>query len=211
MMFNEGAEIYTSDGQKLGHMAQVILNPHTKMVTHIVVHKGHFFFSNKVIPVKDIQQTLADRVTLHPGAQTDAYPDYVETHFLPLVGNEEVAGKLASPVLWYPPLEMMVYNPMSYEDLYIVSETRNIPTDSKALAIGSKVITSDGKHAGQVQEVFMESTTQLASHILVSKGVLLPAEKLVPTLWIQEIEGSEIHLGVDGAMLMSVPDYNRRD
>ena len=211
MKFNDGAEVFDADGKTLGELGQVVLNPHTWEVTDIVVHKGVFFTTDKVIPVGDIQQTLEDRVILLESARGDTYPDYVETEFIPLVGDDEAAAELPSPVLWYPPFGMVVYNPMKSPAPYVVHGTKNIPSGTQALAIGSKVITSDGKHAGHVQEVFMDSTTNLSSHILVSKGLLLPGEKLVPTNWIKEIDGSEIYLAVGEKMLMSLPDYNRRE
>ena len=209
MKFNDGVEVYTADGKKLGHLARVILNPHTKQVTDIVVHKGTFFTSDKVIPVKDIQQTLADRVTLQHEARTDAYPDFLESHFVPLIGDDATAN-VPAPVLWYPPLGMMVYNPMFNEPSYMVRETENIPAGTEALAIGSKVITHDGKLAGHVEEVFMESSSKEASHILVSKGPL-PSEKLVPTGWIKIIDRDQVELVVVYDLLMSLPDYNRSE
>jgi sporulation protein YlmC with PRC-barrel domain len=209
MKFNDGAEVYTADGKKLGHLGQVILNSHTKQVTNIVVHKGIVFTSDKVIPVKDIQQTLADRVTLQHEAKTDAYPDFLVTHFVPLIGDDATAN-VPSPVLWYPPLGMMVYNPMFDESSHVVRETENIPAGTQALAIGSKVITHDGKLAGHVEEVFMESSSNEASHILVSKGTL-PSEKLVPINWIKIIDRDQIELVVVYDLLLSLPDYNRSE
>ena len=130
MKFNDGAEVYTADGKKLGHLGRVILNPHTKQVTDIVVHKGTFFTSDKVIPVGDIQQTLADRVTLRHEAKADAYPDYLESHFVPLVGDDATA-QVPSPVLWYPPLEMMVYNPMFNEPRIWCGKRRTSPQEPR--------------------------------------------------------------------------------
>ena len=210
MKFNDKAEVYAADGKKLGHLGRVVLNPNTWEVTDIVVHSGYFFTTDKVIPVGDMQQTLEDRVTLHENATVDAYPDYLDTEFLPLVGDSKVASELPSPVLWYPPFGMMVYNPMISMDPHVVHKTENIPAGSQALAVGSEVITSDGKRVGHVQEVFVESTTNFASHILISKGLLLPGEKLIPTPWISEIDANEIHLSVGADMMMSLPDYNRQ-
>jgi len=211
MRFNKGADVYAADGKRLGELGRVVLNPHTWKVTDIVVHKGYFFTTDKVIPVEDIQQTLEERVTLLESARVDAFPDYVETEFISLVGDDKTAADLPSPVLWYPPFGMMVYNAMGTQAPYIVRETRNVPSDTQALVIGSKVLTADGKHVGHIQEVFMESTTNQASHILISKGLLLPGEKLVPTHWINEIAGGEVHLAVGEAMLMSLPYYNHRE
>lgn len=210
MKFNAEAEVYSADGKKLGHLGRVVLNPHTRQVTDIVVHKGYFFTKDKVIPVKAVQQTLESRITLHSSAELDAYPDYMETHFIPLVGDDETTANLPSPVLWYPPLGAMVYNPIGAEVPYVVRETENIPLGTQALAIGSDVITSNDEHVGHVQEVFMDSGNGQSSHILVADNTLLHGEKLVPTSWIRQIEANAIHLSVGMDMMMSLPDYARQ-
>ena len=210
MKFNAGAEVYTADGKKLGHLSRVVLNPHTKEVTDIVVHKGHFFTTDKVIPVKDIQQTLETRITLHRSAESNSYLEYMEAHFVPLVGDDETDADLPSPVLWYPPLGMMIYNPIVPEAPYVIRETHHIPPGTQALAIGSEVTTSNGTHVGHVQEVFMDSAADRATHFLLSKGAQSGPEKLVPSNWIRQIDANEIHLSVSTKMLMSLPDYIRQ-
>ena len=103
MKFNDGAEIYAADGKKLGNLGPVILDPHTSELVHIVVHKGHFFASDKVIPVEDIYQALEDRATLRAGAEIDAYPDFIEADFTPFVGDGTPEPETPPPAPWYPP------------------------------------------------------------------------------------------------------------
>jgi sporulation protein YlmC with PRC-barrel domain len=119
MKFNDGAEVFDADGKTLGELGRVVLNPHTWEVTDIVVHKGFFFTTDKVIPVGDIQQTLEDRVTLLESAKVDTYPDYAETDFVSVVGDHNIVFELLSPVPWYPPFGMMNFNP------YTAHETKN--------------------------------------------------------------------------------------
>jgi len=103
MKFNDGAEVYAADGRKLGDLGQVILDPHTSEVINIVVHKGHSFASDKVIPIEDVYQVLEDRVTLLASAKIDAYPDFVRTDFVPFVGDDNDNVDAPSSAAWYPP------------------------------------------------------------------------------------------------------------
>lgn len=103
MKFNDGAEVYAADGKRLGDLGQVIMDPHTSEVIKLVVHKGYFFTSDKVIPAEDIQQALEERVTLRASAKTDAYPDFNEADFIPFAGGDTDDVETPSPAAWYPP------------------------------------------------------------------------------------------------------------
>jgi uncharacterized protein YrrD len=103
MKFNDGAEVYAADGRKLGELGQVVLDPHTSEVITIVVQKGYFFTGDKTIPAEDIQQALAERVTLYASAKIESYPDFVQTDFIPFVGEGNGDVEASSSAAWYPP------------------------------------------------------------------------------------------------------------
>lgn len=47
MEFKDGANVYTSDGKTAGSLQRVVIQPETKAVTHIVVHKGLLSLPNR--------------------------------------------------------------------------------------------------------------------------------------------------------------------
>jgi sporulation protein YlmC with PRC-barrel domain len=100
MKFTSGAEVFAANGQKLGNLGQVILDKDTSAVTHIVVRKGHLFWTDKIIPSEDIFQALENRTTLHTGAKIDDYPDFVQADFIPFADDGSSDGE---PPSWYPP------------------------------------------------------------------------------------------------------------
>ena len=58
---------------------------------------------------------------------------------------------------------------------------RNIPEGTIALKEGAKVVTSDDKHVGNVERVFVDASADKATHFLITQGVFFKARKVVPT------------------------------
>ncbi len=46
-----------------------------------------------------------------------------------------------------------------------------------------------------------------ATHLIISKGLLLKEKKLVPTLWVDNITEDEVHLVVGTRTLNELPNY----
>jgi sporulation protein YlmC with PRC-barrel domain len=72
---------------------------------------------------------------------------------------------------------------------------------------GSKVISTDGKTIGTVAQVIMDRPTRTATHIVISAGLFLKEEKLIPTLWIREVKDNEVRLSVWSDILDDLPHY----
>ena len=51
MQFKRGANVYTADGDRVGDVERVVLDPRSKEVTHIVVDKGFLFDDDRVVPL----------------------------------------------------------------------------------------------------------------------------------------------------------------
>jgi sporulation protein YlmC with PRC-barrel domain len=90
---------------------------------------------------------------------------------------------------------------------YVAETEQNIPEDTVALAEGAKVYGSDGEHVGDVEQVFMDAQTDQATHLVISRGLLLKERKLVPTTWATTVGEDEVYLSVDSSFMDRLPDY----
>jgi uncharacterized protein YrrD len=72
---------------------------------------------------------------------------------------------------------------------------QNIPQGTVALKEGAKVITVEGKHVGNVEQVLAELPDERATHLLVSMGMFKEA-KMIPIDWVQMISQDEVRLRV---------------
>ncbi|MHB8753188.1 MAG: PRC-barrel domain-containing protein, partial [Aggregatilineales bacterium] len=143
MQFKDGTGVYSLDGQHIGRVARVVLNPKTKEVTDIVVRKGFLFTEDKTIPLGLIASATVDRVSLREDAGKLAeLPPFEETHYIPL--DEAEARKaaypfgFASPLYWYPLMSPWMIGNSSglgyaYPSRYRIEIEQNIPEGTVAL------------------------------------------------------------------------------
>lgn len=73
-------------------------------------------------------------------------------------------------------------------DPAIIRKTEeNIPSGTVSLKKGSKVYSDEGEHIGNIERIFVDSNSGQATHLVVSKGLLLKERKQIPVHWINKI------------------------
>ena len=217
MRFRRGADVVTYEGEKVGDVDRVVIDPKTEEVSHIIVEKGFLFTTDKVVPVSLIDTAEASKVTLREDAgDLEELPDFIQTHF---VEAEEAVeeDQEESGLYWFPPAGQTWWGTPGYmgypryfgypEPPFVRGTTQQIPGDEIALNQGAPVISGDGEYVGDVEEVFTDPESDRVTHILVSKGLLLENEKRVPTTWIKEYKAHKVHLAVGAEVLDRLPDY----
>ncbi|MEP7290281.1 MAG: PRC-barrel domain-containing protein [Chloroflexota bacterium] len=219
MEFKHGAHVFSSDGQDAGSVDRVVLDPASQEVVAFVVRKGGLFTENKVIRIDLVRNASEARVTLRvPQAQVEKLPPFEEHYYVPSGDVENRAGvteKYVEPLYSYPPLGTAWWGfagnggipavPVEPESVEKVRQ--NIPEGTIAIKEGARVLSSDGSHVGNVQEVFIDPTTHHATHFIISKGVFFKAQKLIPTNWIKLPSEDEVILSVPTRTVENVPDY----
>lgn len=213
MQFTQHASVFTADGNEVGRIDRVVIRPKTKEVTHIVIRKGFLFIEDKVVPIDLIALGQEERITLRMnGDKLEQLPNFEETHYV--VSNEEELGRDSSnaptgmppAVYWYPPYGETPVVP--YTELPYAAETHvNIPEGAVAVKEGAKVITRDGKHIGNVEQVLTSPQTDQATHFLISKGLLLKETKLVPVEWIDSLGADEVRLAMGAQIIEELHEH----
>ena len=226
MELKKGAKVYTADGDKVGTIERVVLDPKTKEVSHVVVEKGFFFSEDKVVPISLLGPTTEDRVTLREGEYGfDELPPFVETEFVPAEvepsetpevrpeQEQEVSQPTAyvQPYYWYPPLGvgwwMGIPNPYGVDSEFVHTQVINIPEGTVALEEGARVVGSDEKQVGDVEEVLTDSETDRVTHLVIAEGLLLKEKKLIPASWVASILESRVLLCVPSDVVKNLPEY----
>ncbi len=214
MKLKKGAEVFSSEGEKIGVLDRVVLNPETKEVSYLVVEKGILFTTNKVIPVEYVNMEVGDRIALEKNAQElEALPFYdPDAHIELDRTNYPDEDQNLDAVYWYPPLYTSWWRTAGdvsewYPKPKYVKTEDVIPDETVALEEGAKVVSVDGEHIGNVEEVIVETDEYRATHIVVSEGFFLQERKLVPTIWIMEVDEDEITLSVPSDLFDRLPEY----
>ena len=200
MRFKQNASVSTADGQEVGHIDRVVIDPKTKEVTHVVVRAGFLFTDDRVVPIELVAEATEDRLDLREYADDlHNLPKFEETHYVRAPEDENgrsapVSGGFAGSL--YSSVPVTTYAEPESGPRFVRQVAKNIPEGTVALRQGAKVLTEDGKLAGHVEEVLTDPETEQATHILVSKGLLAKERRLVPGSWVRKIEENEIHLAV---------------
>jgi uncharacterized protein YrrD len=209
MHFEQGAQVFTADGERVGTIDRIVIEPDTREVTHLVIQKGFLFTKDKVIPISLVKSAVEDRVTLHENAGSlEEFPDFQESHYISTeVGHlpRHATRERIKTVYWYPPIggiDGYVYNMQND-----VVETKNIPEETVAIAEGANVISNDGEHVGEVERIFTDTPDERVTHLLISEGIFLKKKKLIPTRWVTNVFEHEIHISVDSDLVEQLPEY----
>ena len=217
MRIKQGAQVVTANDEAIGKVDRVVIDPKTKEVTHIVVHKGLFFTEDKVVPVSLVGAATAKRVTLRADAgDLNALPNFEESHFVvaderELTDARKGKPSVTPPLYWYGSAGL-VY-PNALDPVYpayqpqLEEVTRNIPEGTVALKDGAKVVSIDGKHVGNVEEVLTDPQADRVTHFVISKGLLLKEHKLVPMNWVSSLSDKEVRVAVSSRLLDELRPY----
>lgn len=213
MKFNDQASVLTAEGEKIGTIDRVVLDPDTHEVTHLVVEKGLLFSDAKVVSMDSVDTVTEDGVRLkeHAG-DLDVLPDYKEEHYISVYGESPPSAEEEQrpyPMYYYPPFGPWWRGSPNRHTIptYVKTTDRNIPEGAVAIDEGTEVVSRDGEHVGDVERVFTDLEENQATHLLISEGLILKEKKLVPTLWITDVVDDRIHLSVTSTLLKKIPEY----
>jgi sporulation protein YlmC with PRC-barrel domain len=102
MQFKANAEVITTDGDKVGEIDRVVIDPKTDTITHIVIREGFLFTSDKVVPVDWITVTGEDSIVLNASKdKVNTLPDFEETHYVRRE-DSHYPEDYAPAYYWYP-------------------------------------------------------------------------------------------------------------
>lgn len=206
LQFKQNAGVFTAAGEAVGHIDRVVVDPHTNVITHIVVQKGFLFKEDKVVPIDLVAEATEDRIGLCEDAgNLHALPPFEEKHYLTSDSGAREPLVTAAP-LGYSPMALPGAEPPPGPRL-ITQTDQNIPAGSIALKEGAKVITAEGKEVGHLERVFSDSTAHRATHLVIAQGLLAPKRRLIPITWANIVGEDEVHLAVKESTLAWLRTY----
>lgn len=208
MEFNRGAEVLSSDGESVGKLSRVVLDPRTRKVGYLIVERGMLFTEDKVVPMDFVEGVREGKVHLNANKEgLDRLDTFDETHYVPL----DPAGEEVQAYYWYPPLSgaTMGGYPLFPQPVFIERTERQFPENYVALKEGARVATEDGEHLGNVERIITDAKSDRATHFVISSGGLLKERRLIPTHWIKDVSEDEVRLSVEPGFLERLPVYEQ--
>lgn len=222
MQFRDGTAVYTANGDHIGQIDRVVIDPLSKEVTHVVIEQGVIFTTDKVLPVQLVASATDEQVRLKPDVtELEELPDFQQTHYVGLNERELQAMAYptqghATPFYGYPPFGAAFYDFPGYvgpggtsiaEPDYAQTTREQIPENTTALREGARVFSADEQHVGEVERLFVDEETNKATHLVISQGLFLKSHKLIPISWARQIMEDSVYLGVQAHTLEELPDF----
>lgn len=221
------AKILTAEHEEIGNLNRFVLDPLTKAVTHIVFERGGLLNKKEyVLPMEWVDRVTEEGIYLRVlPIELDELPFFEEEKYVvsderALLDNEYIS---ADPGLrmhyYYPPVSVTPFGGApdvvrggvgggqgirrEYEE--------NIPDNTVALKEGAKVWSQDAKHVGDIEKIFIDPLANKATHLLITKGLLIKARKLVPVDWVETIYEDRVNLVLREELIDNLPEYQEKE
>ncbi|HVC83294.1 MAG TPA: PRC-barrel domain-containing protein [Chloroflexota bacterium] len=207
-----GMSVYTSDGQGIGSVDRLILDPDTNQVKAAVIRKGTFLPHDK--------EVIRELMDITPDGNIRLSATAAEVHSLP----EFLPGAYTAPPADYPlpagyPSDSMYLpygfnlgglgatplgtRPENAEAREIRAAWHRQDMENAVIQEGSKVFSREGDQVGEVHQLNFDQHTGALTHLVVRRGFLFPKDTELPAALIAGVG--------DGAVTLSVSAAEARD
>jgi osmotically-inducible protein OsmY len=183
--FRIGAPVFAQDG-RAGHLHKVVVDPHTRRVTHLVIQRRSLLAEDCVVPVELVERATREGITLCLTSREVArQPRYHEERFIsPPPDWQPPTGYLATDVcFWGSP-----YGGVTPPILPVVEYTirHGTPEGRMVLERGTEVRTRDDV-TGEIDHLLMDPARQELTHLVVRLDTQPPRRLVVPLEWVEDL------------------------
>jgi uncharacterized protein YrrD len=183
-----GTDVFTNDGQKVGHVAYVVVDPHSFQVTDLVVSTGDFIGRDIVVAMDQIERESDEGVYLKLDRNgLDGCPDYVDLNY-----QTPPDTWLPAPGLTYPTGAMLW--PAGFEYPEAASVTVNTPEGTVGLHQGMDVVSSDDHKVGSIDAVLTSADSEEVTGFVVKHGFIFTHDTTIPVDQVDMIENDRVKL-----------------
>jgi uncharacterized protein YrrD len=208
MVIGLGMNVYTSDGQGVGSIDRLILDPATNQVKAAVIRKGvllrHDIEAPREIMVSTADGTIrlsATAAEVHslpeflPGAYTTPPADYP----LPAGYSSEsvyLAYGFGLGGLGATPVGMMPGNAQARE---VRAAWHRQDLENAVIQEGSTVVSREEEQVGAVHQLRFNQQTGALTHIVVRRGFIFTKDTELPASMIASVRDGAVTLSVSAA------------
>ena len=196
-----GSKVVSSDGEGVGKVDRLVVDPETREVSEIIIHKGFLLTEDRVVPMSSIRGVDADgNVQLSvPASTIDQLPLFVERAYyiptedeystMPYPGvTSTITPGLAAPILWGAPPAGRPYMdtpvPMDAEAEAVPQST--LSDDVVTIDKGTNVLDRYGESVGHVEDVQYDDYGRMTG-IVVKAGLIRRHEYHVPAHHVDKL------------------------
>jgi osmotically-inducible protein OsmY/sporulation protein YlmC with PRC-barrel domain len=203
--FRIGAPVFALDGHT-GHLDKVVIDPHTRRVTHLIIHRGVLLTEDRVVPVELVERATPEGIFLHlTSAEMARQPRYHEERFVsPPPGWEPLPGYAATDVRFWGLPYGGVRPPIQPVAEYTIRH--GLPERTIVLERRTAVHTRDDVE-GEIDHLLVDPIRQELTHLVVRLNDQPQPSVLVPFEWVEDIGNGSILLKCTRENLRQLQEY----
>jgi uncharacterized protein YrrD len=212
-----GADVFSSDGKKLGTLHRVVLDRRSLRVTHIVVEVGflrsgrHLWEGgvgleyDRVVPIEAVSFAGERRVELSVSA--DAFkdePPYTEEQFEP--PQDLTPNKF--DIFDVTQISQSISGSLNFAPHFWIAERLNKTQDESDIAEGTPVWRQHPhEKLGDVGHVLLDAESGRAQALIVRRGFLRKHDLILPVRYISELLDDIVRVEIDDAEISQLREY----
>lgn len=207
MQLTFGNTVFSSDGEKIGVVEEVIVNPTCRTLTHLVIRKGLFFQSDQIIHIDQVKTNNTEGIFLKINAVEveKQSAEYCAEEYMDLSPIETETASIPQKVWRKPLTEAATIVPPGFCGVEVPPDLI-IEGEEVTLLHDSRVFSEDGTPLGKIDSLLSDEDGKL-SHVVVSSGVIFPRPKLVPAEWLSSFNDNSITINMSVEELKNLSDY----
>jgi uncharacterized protein YrrD len=196
-----GSDIYGNDGEKLGVVDSLVIEPDNGSINSVIVRKGLFFPTDKILPASSV--TSIDDKGVHVNlskADVEQLTEYMDAEYVwPPAGYYGNYGYMWPATSTYA------------ADLMVDSEVEERHPGSIILSEGTLVVDNDNNDVGRITEMATDDRGRVTG-FRVEEGFFRHHEHYIPANLVDTADGVVVRLKVPKDRLESItgPEETRR-
>ena len=213
-----GADVYSSDAEKLGTLHRVVINRRNFRVTHVVVdvgflRSGHHLWEgglareyDRVVPIDAVRKATDERVDLALTAgEFKNAPEYTEEQFEP--PQDLTPNKFDITDVTTLAEEISASIPGGTSDIWLVEKLHKTRHE-REITEGTPVWRQHPhEKIGEVDRVLIDPETSRAQALVVRSGFLRKHDIIVPVRYISELLDDLVRVELSDAELEQLHEY----
>lgn len=193
MNIDLGADIIGTDGEKLGVVDSLVVEPDNGSIQAIVVRKGLFFPTDRILPVQMVTAVEGNKVRVNISKDdAEQLTEYMDSAYV-----MPPAGYYGGYGYMWPAAS--VYT----RDLMVDEQIRERMPDAIILSEGTLVVDRDGDEVGRITEIASDDRGRVTG-FRVEEGLFRHHEHYIPANTVVKADDTIVQLSVDKGTLENV-------
>jgi len=192
-----GVDVVGSDGEKLGVVDSLVIDPKSGEVHSLVLRKGLFFPTDTIVPMTAVLSVEARRIRVNFSKESASeLPEYLDSAYIP-----PPAGYYGMPGVYWPATEVYAAD----SSLIVDDQIHAKDPGTIILSEGTLVIDKDGQDVGRITELATDERGRV-SGFRVEEGLFRHHDRFIPASFIVSADDAVVRLSTRKADIEELHD-----